>query len=144
MYELERIAAVFKPTQLFLDWIREIPGEDNSDLELVDLREDCTTILIPAFNSPEEADTYIEELFINIFANELEGWVEDPAFWPQEPDFELFKSWFDIEYHSMVYDLVDEPDDDVEAGELAEMDYEDDDYDDDDFEDDEEHEEADK
>lgn len=115
MYELERIAAVLKPTQRFLDWIQQLPGDEMDELELSDLREDCTTLLIPAFDSPDEADAYIKEMYADIFANELESWDTDPESWPDEPSFDMFSEWFDIEYHSMVFDTV-EDEDDLEEG----------------------------
>ena len=124
LYELDRIVAVIKPTQRFLHWIQQMP--DNEDIELSDLREDCTALLIPAFDAPEEADQYMATLCEDIFANELDVWDESMETWPSDRSFEHFKQWFDIEYHSMVFDTVDdEEDDDFEFDISAEDDDED-------------------
>lgn len=128
MYELDRIATVIKPKQRFLDWVKQLPGDEMDELELSDLREDCTTLLIPAFDSPEEADEYIKEIFADIFANELESWDTEPESWPEAPTFEMFKEWFDIEYHSMVYDTLDD-DEELEDDFDFELDEEDEDED---------------
>ncbi len=115
MYELDRIVAIIKPTQLFLDWVQQLP--DNDDIELSDLCEDCTALLIPAFDSPEEADQYMMTIYEDIFANELDVWDESMDTWPTERSFERFKLWFNIEYHSMVFDTVEEEDSDFEFDE---------------------------
>ena len=38
------------------------------------------------------------------------GWWTEPNDWPQNNrNLTLFKKWFDYEFHSMVFDLVDGP-----------------------------------
>lgn len=144
MYEMERIAVIIKPTQLFLNWVKSIPGDANSNtMELKDLREDCTTLLIPPFESPTEAQEYIEEIYEDLFNAELESWCTDSSLWPKKRDYYTFKSWFDLEYHSIVYDLVEGGHEDDEDQDEDEEEYDDEDdyekdegYDDDDDDDD--------
>jgi hypothetical protein len=131
MYELDRVVAVFKPTQVFLDWVKQLPDEENQEVELEDIREDCTTVLIPAVDSPDEADEHIQELFIDIMASELEAWSDDVNAWPEIPDFDTFKTWLDVEYHSMVFDTVEDDEDDEDDDEDYE--YEEDDEDDEEY-----------
>jgi hypothetical protein len=33
----------------------------------------------------------------------------DESDWPKVRDLKLFREWFDIKFHSLVLDLVDEP-----------------------------------
>ena len=43
-----------------------------------------------------------------MFDAELNDWYTDPALWPQSRDFEMFVAWFDVEFHSGVFDLCDD------------------------------------
>ena len=132
MIEVERIVTVLKPTQTFLKWLKTLPNAEQ-DLTLDNLRSDCTALLIPSFDSPEEADEFIEEIYEEIFANELETWCDDTTFWPKELSYTLFTEWFDLEHNSMVYDVADdleEDEEDDEEGELDEDELEDDEEDD--------------
>lgn len=42
----------------------------------------------------------------DLFEAELEGWYTDPTLWPQDRTFRLFQTWFDVECHSVVVDMV--------------------------------------
>ena len=44
-----------------------------------------------------------------VFEAELEAWHNDPAVWPQNRDLKTSLEWFDVEFHSPVYDLSDGP-----------------------------------
>lgn len=125
MYEIERLVTVIKPKQAFLDWLKQVPDQDD-ELSLDDLRSDCTALLLPPFESPDEAEDYVKKHIDDIFANELESWCESEEQWPTERTFAKFTDMFDIEYHSMVFDMMDEDFDE-------EQDLDDDDEDEDDF-----------
>ena len=51
----------------------------------------------------------IENYFDIVFEHELSGWWANPDDWPKRRDLKTFKEWFDIEFHSIVEDLVDLP-----------------------------------
>lgn len=53
MYFVDRSVAVIKPKQPFLDWLNNMPDND-IDLSLDNLRADCTVLLIPEYDEPEE------------------------------------------------------------------------------------------
>ena len=53
MYFVDRSVAVIKPKQPFVDWLNQVPDND-MELSLDSLRADCTVILIPEFDEPEE------------------------------------------------------------------------------------------
>ena len=135
MYEIERLVTILKPTQKFHDWLQTTTSVDK-DLSLDDLRGDCTALLLPTFETADEADDYLRTNVNEIFSNECETWCEEESHWPSL-DYDTFRQFFDIEHHSMVFDMVDEDEDD-------DSDEEDDDYDEDDFEEDDEDEEEDK
>lgn len=107
MYIIDRNLAVIKPKQPFLDWLRGVPGND-VELTLDQLRIDCTALLIPEFEEPEDAVSFIDEIGAELFEAELGSWIDDAKLWPKDRSLAAFWTWFDVEIHSTVVDLVDE------------------------------------
>ncbi len=118
MYEVDRMVAVIKPTQIFVDWVNTHIAEGEEPVTLEDLLIDCTAILIPPFDEASDAVEYIEALYTEIFETELETWFLDEAFWPEKRTFQLFNEWFNVEFHSLVFDLagVDDLEDTERSG----------------------------
>ncbi|NHR04922.1 hypothetical protein HA052_06895 [Chromobacterium haemolyticum] len=106
MYFVDRSVAVIKPKQPFLDWLNQAPDND-MDLALDSLRADCTVILLPEFDEPEEGVAYIDEIYEQLFKMELASWYEDEETWPKDLSLKAFWEWFDVEIHSTVIDSVD-------------------------------------
>ena len=107
MYDIERIVTILKPTRLMLDWLIQQPGQDKN-LTLEELRTDCTALLIPIVEDEDQATEYLENIYEELFTNELATWNPDQTAWPEFRSFDMFLDWFDLEYHSLVFDLVDE------------------------------------
>lgn len=107
MYIIDRNLAVIKPKQPFLDWLRGIPGNE-VELTLEQLRIDCTALLVPEFEEPEDAVSFIDEIGVELFEAELGSWIDDAKLWPKDRSLQAFWTWFDVEIHSTVVDLVDE------------------------------------
>lgn len=105
MYFVDRSAVVLKPTQSFLEWLKST-DQDMPDLTLPQLQSNCTTLLVPEFESPEEVLGFIGEQFSQIFEAELAGWEIDRKLWPQM-DLTQFWNFFTVEVHDMVLDLLD-------------------------------------
>lgn len=106
MYFVDRSLAVIKPKQPFLDWLNSVPGSEVS-LSLEDLRQDCTSLLIPECEEQEDGIAYIDELAERLFEMELAAWYEDTTLWPQKRSLKLFWEWFDVEIHCVVFDALD-------------------------------------
>jgi hypothetical protein len=47
--------------------------------------------------------------WVMLFDMSLFDWYTDANYWPQSRDLALFKDWFDIEWHPIVWDLSLEP-----------------------------------
>jgi len=118
MYFVDRSVAVIKPKQPFLDWLNAVPGNDMVDLTLDSLRSDCTVILLPEFNEPEEAVSHIDEQYEQLFKIEVASWYDDEDLWPQDMSLKTFWEWFDVEIHSTVLDSVEGDISNSPAGEL--------------------------
>ena len=52
MFFVDRMAAVLKPTDVFLAWLQQY-DEDFADLTLAQLRANCSVFLLPVFEMPE-------------------------------------------------------------------------------------------
>lgn len=105
MYFVDRSAVVLKPTQVFLDWLKSSDA-DMPDITLSQLQSNCTTLLVPEFDTPEEVIGYLCEHFLPVFEAELAGWEVDHKAWPTLGLTEFWQ-FFTVEVHDMVLDLVD-------------------------------------
>ena len=122
MYEIDRSLLIVKPKKPFLDWFRAVDNDETLTLE--DVREDPSAYLIRELESPEEESEILKECFEDIFEAQLSSWYIDRDVWPPQRDLKMFLEWFDIEFHSLVFDLLNEPietldyglDNDVEPG----------------------------
>ena len=122
MYEIDRSLLVVKPKKPFFDWVQAVSYDEGLTLENV--REDASAYLIPELASPEEESQILKECYEAIFEEQLSSWYIDAEVWPQQRDLKMFLEWFDVEFHSLVFDLSNEPieildyglDNDVEPG----------------------------
>lgn len=108
MHSINRGVAIIKPKQPFLDWLQKIP-DPMPDITLDELRTDCEVILVPERDSDPDGMKYIHANCRFIFEMMLDGYWTDENDWPKKIDWRLFKEWFDVEFHSVVNDLSDDP-----------------------------------
>lgn len=65
---------------------------------------------IPAYDETEKYEKFVKKYCTEISEHELSGWYIDPAMWPQDRSWKVFKEWFDYEIQTMVLDTIpDEP-----------------------------------
>lgn len=105
MFVVDRIVAVLRPTEKMLHWIKDLPNAPDV-MTIKNLQTDCTALLLPPFESPKQADAYIKDIYDGIFEGELIAWGIPEADWPQERNYQLFKQWFNVEYHSVLFDVA--------------------------------------
>jgi hypothetical protein len=108
MYSVDRMVALVRPQKAFLDWLNQLPGNEY-ELTLDQIRSDCTVLLVPEFDEPEEAIAYIDDIYTQVFEMELASWCEDHKLWPRERSLRLFWEWLDVEIHSTLIDTVEAP-----------------------------------
>jgi hypothetical protein len=102
---LNRGVVIVRPTQPYRDWV---DGMDDSGLGLLPDGEGGRTIyLIANLATDDDAWDILEEIYDEIFDSELRAWHTDPEGWPNNRSFEMFQSWFHVEFHSVVEDLCD-------------------------------------
>ena len=103
MFLINRSLAVIKPKQPYVDWANSVADEDKQ-YSVDDFNTDCNVILLPEIDSDEHAKAVLKEMFQNVFEIELSSWVTDDVMWPGKITYKMFQEWFDVEFHSMVFD----------------------------------------
>lgn len=103
---LNRAVLIVTPAQPFLDWLRYV--DPNCQVTLDELRESGTAYLIPPFECLEDAAERLLNYYQKIFRQELWQWHSIEEDWPKEMTWEMFKEWFDVEFHPQVVDAGEE------------------------------------
>lgn len=110
---INRSAAVIKPKKIFTDMLRSIKAIPTS---FCNMRKDCNVILIPDFDTQDDAVDYIRNNYQKLLRTELRDWLEEKDINEllANVSYSIFRMWFDIEVHQTVRDamegnLVDEP-----------------------------------
>jgi hypothetical protein len=108
MSEIDRSLIILRPKQPFLDWARSLDDE-SKDITLESLNEDSTAYLIPEIWQDSDQEEFLKTCYDILLEEQLEGWWTDEAAWPQQRDLKMFLDWFEVEFHSLVFDLCDGP-----------------------------------
>ncbi|MBD0375815.1 MAG: hypothetical protein ICV51_09325 [Flavisolibacter sp.] len=102
---INRNAFIVKPLQPFLDWLKKT----DENFDVTDAIDEHNIYLIGERDNNEVIEKWLKKNFDAIFQKELDDWCIDERLWPQNRTYKMFREWFTIEYHSMVYDLEDYP-----------------------------------
>lgn len=113
MYIINRSAIIVRLKQPYIDWANSL--DDSEKYSLDSLNRENHIYLISDYDTDEELEEIIKDLYSEIFTVELFAWVTDPKLWPMNRDYSTFKEWFEIEAHSMVFDPYE---DTIEAEEV--------------------------
>ena len=105
MFLINRSVAIIKPKQPFVDWANSV-GNEKDQYSISDFSTDCSVILLPVVDSDEHAEAFIKDIFQDLFELELSSWMADDDTWPEKINYKMFLEWFDVEYHSMVFDSL--------------------------------------
>jgi hypothetical protein len=104
---VNRSVVIVKAKEPFVRWLKSLP--DPMDISLEDINEDATAYLLPDYSYDDEQDEILRRYYPAIFEEQLDGWWTEERDWPPTRTFALFTQWFDIEFHSLIVDLVDAP-----------------------------------
>ena len=108
MKTINRMLAVFKPKQPYLDWINSLPGS-GLKITMDDLQDGKTCYLTPVSETNEDALEFILKNAKKILQVELSGWDTSGEFWPKALNQELLLDFFDIDICSEVFDTMSGP-----------------------------------
>lgn len=107
MASVNRCVAIIKVKQPFIDWLKSLPDPEEITIEEVNL--DNSAFLLPEYEENNKTLTILKHFHNVIFEEQLMGWWTNQDDWPKNRGFNTFVKWFDVEFHSIVFDLVDEP-----------------------------------
>ena len=102
---INRSGLVIRAKEPFRNWILSLP-EQPVNLTLEEINEDNTLYLIPEYEDDKDREKLLRKKYMEIFCELLEDWCLDEAYWPKSRTIATFKKWFDVEFHSIVVDLV--------------------------------------
>ena len=108
MSEINRSLIILRQKQPFLDWARTLEDRD-IDFTLEELSNDSIAYLVPEILDDSEQEALLESCYDILFEEQLNGWWTDESNWPKERDLKMFLDWFEVEFHTLVFDLCDEP-----------------------------------
>ncbi|PWH86213.1 hypothetical protein [Brumimicrobium oceani] len=103
---INRNAVLIIPKQAFFDWANSVFPEDPTNA--TDYSE-YNTYLIAEDSFQDNAEEALENYWEFIFENELFDISTDDDDWPKDLTWELFKSFFNFHFSSIVTDLEDNP-----------------------------------
>lgn len=107
-YTLNRTVVLLVPREAFLEWLNDADPTDEP-LTMEDLRDDSNVFLIPQFSDDMDSMKWIEKRWNVLFEHMLLEWMVDETMWPENITLEMFREWFEVEIHTMAWDLAKEP-----------------------------------
>ena len=102
---VDRGVLVVKAKEPFREWISSLPASDH--ITIKEINDDCTAYIIPEFEDDHERERILKKVYSDIFEEQLFDWCIDEGRWPQRRSLALFRRWFELEFHSVVEDLVE-------------------------------------
>jgi len=108
---INRNAIILLPKQPALDWIMRVDPQPMPDFTLEGLRQEQDVYLLPSgeINTPEQAQQWALQNFSILFESFLHDWFTNEAMWPKRRTRKMFQEWFDVQYHSLIWDLSPDP-----------------------------------
>lgn len=108
---LNRNAIILLPKQPALDWIMRVGPQPMPDFTLEDLRQEQDVYLLSEgkVNTPEQAEQWALRRFSPLFSSFLQDWFTDETMWPKRRTRKMFQEWFEVQYHSTIWDLSTDP-----------------------------------
>lgn len=61
---------------------------------------------IPELSDDKAIDSFLIKNYLVLFEQELTAWFLDEKGWPPVRDFRTFLERFEVEFHSVVYDMA--------------------------------------
>lgn len=106
-FTINRHLIVLLPKQPALDWIIRV-DPNPLDITLVQLRQEQDAFLVPheVLDGIEDAEQWVYRRWKMFFELFIGNWYIDESLWPKNRTLKMFKQWFDVQYHSMVWDLA--------------------------------------
>lgn len=102
MRMVNRNAIMVKPKQPYWEWANSL---DDQPLLPETMSSEHPVYLLPECHNDAQFQLWLKKNYLTIFENELIAMWQNEDDWPAVRDYKTFRTWFDIEYGSEVFDL---------------------------------------
>ncbi|TAL90356.1 MAG: hypothetical protein EPN46_09660 [Candidimonas sp.] len=108
---INRNLIILLPKQPALDWIMQVDPHPVEGLNLDELRQEQEVYLLSegSVSTREQAEQWALKRFNALFTSFLNSWFTDEALWPKHRTRKMFQDWFEVQYHSTIWDLSTDP-----------------------------------
>jgi len=104
---INRFAVLLEPGEPYLTWAKVYPDPD-PELTMEKLRlEGGSIYLIP--DTCDNPENWLKRNFKALFEEELNAWCSAEHLWPARRTYKSFRSFFNISFHSMLFDTLKSP-----------------------------------
>ncbi|MEM8993591.1 MAG: hypothetical protein AAGF23_02240 [Acidobacteriota bacterium] len=105
---INRAAVILRAKGPMIEWINTTDHDDLPPFSESDVNGDRNVYLIAESAAATEVGfrEWLELNYQTLFEAELTSWITEPRLWPHPRTFALFSRWFDVEWHSMVFDTT--------------------------------------
>jgi hypothetical protein len=107
MMAINRCVAIVKAKEPFLEWAKGLP-DPMPGMTLATFHDDAHAYLLPEYATADDQAEILAEFYEEIFVQELSGWDTDEETFPEKRTLAMFEAWFEVEFHSMVLDMIDD------------------------------------
>lgn len=108
MKTINRTAVLLQPKRPFIDWLNK--NERTGYIyHLDDRQNDAGLYLVDVTDNFPSIQDLIRRNFTWFFEKELNKYPYDRESWPDTSNFNVFKSWLDCSYHTIIEDLSEGP-----------------------------------
>lgn len=99
------------PKQAALEWLLRVDPNPIENLALDEIRQEQDAYLLPLgmVTTYEQAQQWAEDRWPQLFIHFLGSWFLNEDLWPKRRTQKMFNEWFEIQYHSIVWDLCEMP-----------------------------------
>ncbi len=106
-FTINRHLVILMPKQPVLDWIMRVDPTPPTNLSLDGMRQEQNAFLVPdSLDGQQDAERWVYRRWSMFFEGFLAEWYTVESWWPQKRTLKMFKEWFDVQYHSMVWDMA--------------------------------------
>lgn len=108
---INRNLILILPKQPALNWIRSLDQAPSDHLTLDSIRQEQDAFLVAEgkVQTLEGAQRWVERHWNDHFSEFLYSWFIDEDLWPKRRTLGMFREWFDVQFHSMVWNMSDDP-----------------------------------
>jgi hypothetical protein len=110
-YTINRSVIFLIPKQPMLNWVIAADPGPPLSITLEELQSEVDGFLVSQekIETTEDAQRWVYRRWEMFFDRFLEEWYTDETLWPKKRTLKMFKEWFDVRYHAMLWDMIDEP-----------------------------------